>query len=144
MAHFAKLNNNNEVTYVTVVDNSHLYSLTDWTHPDEGVEDEQMGIDFLKRVWGDPNSVWKQCSYNGNLRKNFPGEGFTYDESRDAFIPPRPYPSWLLNEATCQWEPPTPQPEEPAGAPLHGWDEASRSWKELQWSEADQEWLMVG
>jgi hypothetical protein len=113
MAHFAKLDANNYVVFVTV-------------GRDEDKEDE------LTARTGD---VYKQTSYNtkggvhllGNtpLRKNYAGIGYTYDPIRDAFIPPQPFPSWLLNEDTCLWDAPTPMPTD---GQLYNWDEATTSW----------------
>ena len=71
------------------------------------------------------NGTYRQCSYNSTIRKNYPGIGFNYDRERDAFIAPKPYPSWSLNETTCQWEPPTPQPT--SGGP-HWWNEETGTW----------------
>ena len=70
--------------------------------------------------------TWVQTSYNGNFRKNYAGIGYTYDETRDAFYTPQPYPSWTLNETTCQWEAPTPYPDEGN----YAWDEDTLSWIE--------------
>ena len=70
--------------------------------------------------------TWVQTSYNGNFRKNYAGIGYTYDETRDAFYTPQPYPSWTLNETTCQWEAPTPYPDEGN----HTWNENTLSWDE--------------
>lgn len=111
MAHFAKLNENNVVVFVTV-------------GRDEDTEDA------LTARTGD---VYKQTSYNTRggvhlldgtpLRKNFAGIGYTYDEGRDAFIPPKVFPSWILNEDTCVWEPPIPAP-----SPDYQWDEEAQTW----------------
>jgi len=121
MAHFARLDENNTVIHVSVVDNENLLK--------DGVEDEQTGIDYLIGVHG--GGTWKQTSYNNNIRKNYAGIGYTYDEIRDAFIPPQPYPSWLLNEETCLWESPVPYPEETEGNPvMYTWDEETVSWVE--------------
>ena len=84
MAHFAKLGVGNVVETVHVVSND--VALT-----------EQIGVDFLNNLYN-TRDVWKQTSYNNNIRKNYAGIGYSYDEARDAFIPPQPYPSWLLNE----------------------------------------------
>jgi hypothetical protein len=92
MAHFAKVENN-VVTQVIVVSN------TD-TADAQGVEKEYLGAAFCERLLG---GTWKQTSYNGNMRKNYAGIGYTYDSGRDAFIPPKPFPSWILVEETCQW-----------------------------------------
>lgn len=102
MAHFAKLDENNVVTTVIVVDNSIATS-------------ESNGVNFINNLYG-TSDTWKQTSYNTvanthllggtPFRKNYAGIGFTYDESRDAFIPPKPFASWVLNETTCQWKAP--------------------------------------
>lgn len=93
MAHFAELDNN-IVKQVIVVHNNELL--------DNGIESEVKGIAFCQSLFG---GIWKQTSYNGNIRKNFAGIGYTYDQERDAFIPPKPSEgSWILNEETCLWE----------------------------------------
>lgn len=95
MAHFAQLDNNNTVTQVIVVHNNELL--------DNGVESEAKGIAFCKSLFGE-DIRWVQTSYNGNIRKNYAGIGYTYDELRDAFIPPKPEGNWILDEDTCQWQ----------------------------------------
>lgn len=117
MAHFARLDEANVVTQVIVVKN-------DCTLNENGIEDEAIGIQFCQSLYGD-DTIWKQTSYNANLRKNYAGIGFIYDENRDAFIAPKPFNSWQLNETTCKWEAPIPMPE--AGGPYQ-WDEATLSW----------------
>ncbi len=119
MAHFAKLNENNIVLEVNVVDNEHLLDAN-------GIEREELGIAFLVQ-WSGGYPYWKQTSYNGNIRKNYASIGFTYDAVRDAFIEPQTYPSWLLNETTCRWEPPVPYPTD---GKYYVWDEATTSWVE--------------
>jgi hypothetical protein len=119
MAHFAKLNENNIVLEINVVDNEHLLDAN-------GIEREELGIAFLVQ-WSGGYPYWKQTSYNGNIRKNYAGIGFTYDAVRDAFIEPQIYPSWVLNETTCQWEPPVPYPTD---GKYYVWDEATTSWVE--------------
>ena len=104
MAHFAKLNNN-IVTEIVVAEKNFINS---------GL----VGDDFL----------WVQTSYNGNFRKNFAGIGFTYDKTRDAFIPPKPYASWTLVEATCQWEAPVARPDDDK---RYRWDEDITNWVEI-------------
>ena len=95
MAHFAKLDENNIVTHVSVVDN--------WNCVDgDGNESEAVGVAYLKSIHGEDTN-WKQTSYNGNIRKNYAGIGHTFDADRDAFIAPKPYNSWQLNETSCQW-----------------------------------------
>ena len=115
MAHFAKLDVDNKVIGVHVVNNDVITV--------DGVESEQAGIDFLTDLHHHPS--WKQTSYNANFRKNYAGIGFTYDENRDAFIPPKPWASWVLNETTCQWEPPIPYPTDGL---KYGWFEANQEW----------------
>ena len=102
MAHFAKIGLNSKVISVHSVHNNELLDA-------DGVEQEVNGITFLTNLHG--WAIWKQTSYNNNFRKNFAGIGYTYDEDRDAFIPPKPYNSWVLNEETCRWEAPIPEPE---------------------------------
>ena len=93
MSHFAKLDENNVVIQVIVVDNKD-------TADASGVEKEYIGAAFCERLLG---GTWKQTSYNGNFRKNYAGLGYTYDAARDAFIPPKPSDDATLDEATCQW-----------------------------------------
>jgi hypothetical protein len=94
MAHFAQLDESNIVTQVIVVHNNELL--------DNGVESEAKGVAFCQSLLG---GNWVQTSYNGTIRKNFAGIGFTYDQTRDAFIPPKPEEgNWVLNEDTCIWE----------------------------------------
>ncbi len=119
MAHFAKLDQNNIVLGVHVVDNEHLLDANN-------IEREELGIAFLVQ-WSGGYPYWKQTSYNGNIRKNYAGIGFIYDAERDAFIPPQPYPSWILSETTCQWEPLVPYPTD---GKYYAWDEATTSWVE--------------
>jgi len=114
MAHFAQLDDNNSVLHVMVVSNEHEPNGEQWCHEFAG-------------------GRWKQTSYNGNIRKNFAGIGYTYDEQRDAFIPPRPFPSWTLNEDTCRWESPNPKPD----------NQYQYRWSELlvQWIPTNK-WLL--
>ena len=116
MAHFAQLNEADLVINIVVVHNNELL--------EDGQEVEAKGIDFCKWLYG-PETRWVQTSYNGNIRKNYAGMGFLYDSIKDAFIPLKPCSSWILNEDTCQWEPPIPMPED--GGPYQ-WDEATVSW----------------
>lgn len=115
MAHFAKLNSSNIVTQVVVVNNDVLL--------ENNVEVEQKGIDFLVSLFG--QAVWKQTSYSGSIRKNYAGVGYKYDATRDAFIPPRPFNSWALNESTCTWEAPVAHPD---GDGIYRWDEDTVQW----------------
>ena len=118
MAHFAELDNNNHVLRVIVVGNKD-------TSDANGVEKESIGVAFCERLFG---GTWKQTSYNANLRKNYAGIGFTYDSVRDAFIAPKPFNSWTLNESTCQWQAPTAMPND---GKRYRWDEPSLSWKPI-------------
>jgi hypothetical protein len=121
MAHFAKLNANNEVTEIHVVSNDIATT-------------EQAGIDFLHATHG-PNDTWKQTSYNTQggvhrldgtpFRKNYAAIGFIYDADEDAFIRKNPYPSWTLNKTTWDYEPPTPAPDD---GDRYEWDEETNSW----------------
>jgi len=123
MAHFAKLDENNIVLQVVVVND--LY--------------EADGENWCKELFG--TDSWKQTSYNTRggvhyaansnspdegtaLRKNYAGVGYSYNPTLDAFIPPQPFPSWLLDETTCQWEPPVPPPD----SGIHTWNEDTQSW----------------
>lgn len=87
-------------------------------------ESEPLGIAFLTE-WSGGYTNWKQTSYNASFRKNFAGIEFTYDQILDAFIPPKPYPSWLLDTITCQWQAPVPYPND---GKEYIWDEATQSW----------------
>jgi len=114
MAHFAKIDENNIVTQVVVVDNKD-------TSDAEGVEKEHIGAAHLEKILG---GNWKQTSYNGNMRKNYAGIGYTYRADIDAFVPPKPFPSWLLN-ADAQWEPPVAMPTD---GQMYVWDEENINW----------------
>ena len=120
MAHFCKLGVGNIVEEVHVVKNE---VITDNT----GNEQEQLGVDFLNNLYG-TRDVWKQTSYNGNFRKNYAGKGYTYDQERDAFIPPKPFNSWTLNEETCLWEAPTAYPDD---GKFYNWNEENQTWDEI-------------
>ena len=126
MASFAKIGLNSKVIEVLSVHNNVLKD-------SNGVEQEVNGIDFLTKLTGYP--VWKQTSYNTHggvhdnggtpLRKNHAGIGYTYDEDRDAFIPKKPYNSWILNEDTCLWEAPV---AKPIDNNKYSWNEENQSW----------------
>ena len=129
MASFAKIGLNNKVIEVLSVVNEVL-------HDSNGIEREDIGIDFLTKLTGYP--IWKQTSYNTHggvhnnggtpFRKNHAGIGYTYDEDRDAFIPKKPYNSWVLNEDTCLWESPIPYPQDN---------------NEYKWNEQNQTWDII-
>ena len=122
MAHFAKLGIGNIVEQVIVVSN-------------DVAPTEQAGVDFINQLYN-TQDVWKQVSYNTAkgvhllggtpFRKNYPGIGYIYDEGRDAFIPPKPFNSWILNENTCTWDSPLPYPED---GNVYNWDEDNLNWK---------------
>lgn len=118
MAHFAKLDENNNVLAVHVVVNDVITI--------NGSESEQAGIDFLTGLHG--HSLWKQTSYNGTFRKNYAGIGYTYDSSRDAFIPPKPFNSWILNEDTCLWDAPIAYPID---GNMYIWNEENLAWEAI-------------
>ena len=113
MAHFAEIGLNNTVLQVIVVHNNELLD-------ENGQESEAKGAEFCRNLFG---GTWLQTSYNGTFRKNFAGVGYIYDAQRDAFIPPKPYPSWVLVEETCQWTAPVAKPEG-----MYSWDEALQNW----------------
>ncbi len=118
MGHYAKIDENNVVTQVVVVDNKDMSDAS-------GVEKEHIGAAHLEKILG---GTWKQTSYNGNIRKNYAGIGYTYREDIDAFVPPKPFASWLLN-ANAQWEAPVAMPTD---GKMYSWDEATTSWVETQ------------
>jgi len=118
MAHFAQLNAENLVTQVIVVANPD-------TADQDGVENEAIGIEFCTNLLG---GTWKQTSYNARIRKNYAGVGYKYDAELDAFIPPQPFASWILNNETAQWEAPTPYPTEEG---RFTWNEETKSWDEV-------------
>lgn len=109
MSHFAELDKNNVVLRVVVGNND---------HPDEG----------LSWIENNLGGKWIQTSYNANIRKHFAGPGYTYDSELDAFIPPKPFESWILDEATCTWQPPHP---EPTDGKYYKWDEDAQNWTEI-------------
>ena len=115
MAHFAEIGLNNTVVRVIVVKNDLLMDA-------DGNESEQLGVDFCRDLFG---GIWLQTSYNGTIRKNFAATGYTYDAARDAFIPPQPYSSWVLNNTTCNWEAPVTQPDD---GNMYIWNESTLSW----------------
>ena len=116
MAHFAKIGLNSKVIEVQKIHNNELLDA-------DGIEQEVNGVNFLTTLTG--WAIWKQTSYNGNIRKNFAGIGFTYDEDRDAFIPPKPFNSWTLNETTCLWEAPVAYPDD---GQAYTWNETNQQW----------------
>jgi len=120
MAHFAELDENNVVLRVIVVSNAETVDVN-------GVEREEIGVAFCRSLFG-PSTVWKQTSYNSSFRKNYAGAGYLYDATRDAFVPPNPFPSWVLNEQTCLWDAPVAYPDD---GKKYRWDEPTLSWIEV-------------
>lgn len=118
MAHFAQLDENNIVTQVIVVHNKEILD-------EAGHESEDIGIAFCQSLFG---GNWKQTSYNASFRKNYAGIGYAYDAGRDAFISPKPFPSWILDEETCGWNPPVPRPIDDK---IYSWDEDNQQWVEV-------------
>jgi hypothetical protein len=127
MASFAKIENNIVITVVSVVN--------EVLKDSNGVEQESIGVQFLRTLYNEPNAIWKQTSYNtvGGIhqlggtpfRKNHAGIGFTYDETRDAFIAPKPFNSWILNETTCIWDAPAARPQDNN---KYIWNEETLNW----------------
>jgi hypothetical protein len=127
MASFAKLNNNIVERVESVVN--------EVIKDSNGVEQEQLGIEFLKSLYGQDTN-WKQTSYNTVIgihrlggtpfRKNHAGIGYSYDETRDAFIAPKPYNSWILNESTCNWDAPVARPDDNN---IYTWNEETLNWE---------------
>jgi hypothetical protein len=119
MAHFARIDDNNVVQQVVVVDNKD-------TADASGVEKEHIGAAHLEKILG---GTWKQTSYNGNFRKNYAGLGYTYyPPPIDGFAAPQPFQSWSLNVKTCQWEPPVPAPTDG----MYFWNESALAWVQAQ------------
>jgi hypothetical protein len=116
MAHFAELDENNVVLRVVVTDND---------APNEG-------LDWLLETFG---GTWIQTSYNRTIRKHFAGIGYSYDEVLDAFIPPQPYPSWILNKQTCQWEAPIPYP---TNGFSYRWNVVNGDWELIDYAESTE------
>ena len=118
MAHFAEIDNQNKVLRVIVVNNEVLLD-------QNGVEQESLGIQFCQQLF---SGNWVQTSYNASFRKNLAGIDYTYDPILDAFIPPKPYPSWLLNTETCKWQAPIPYPND---GKEYIWNEELLAWEAL-------------
>lgn len=118
MAHFAEIGLNNIVLRVIVVNNNDCLD-------ENGQESEAKGAEFCRNLLG---GTWVQTSYNRTMRKNYANPGFIYDSSRDAFIAPKPFPSWVLNESTCIWEAPIPMPNDG----LYLWNEEQMSWQLIE------------
>jgi hypothetical protein len=119
MAHFSELDDNNIVLRVIVVSNQECLD-------ENSQESEQKGISFCQKLFG---GRWIQTSYNGNIRKNYAGIGYLYDEIKDAFIPPKPFESWVLNEDTCLWEAPFNPPDNDN---FYMWNEELVTWDKIE------------
>jgi len=130
MSTFAKIENNIVVKVESVVN--------EVLQDSNGVEQESIGIEFLRTLYKEPDAIWKKTSYNTKanvhslggtpFRKNHAGIGYTYDEDKDAFIPPKPYPSWILDEETCTWQSPIDMPN--SETPLF-WNEDNQTWDSI-------------
>ena len=124
MAHFAQLDENNVVTQVIVVGNNELLDAN-------GQEREELGVAFCQRLFG---GNWKQTSYNHNLRFRYAGIGYSYNESLDAFVPPKPFASWTLDSETANWKAPVDMPSDAGtGEPpkMYNWNEEHTRWDEV-------------
>ena len=119
MAHFAEIDSEGTVQRVLVVSNDRITQ--------DGEEVEELGTAYLQNMF--PDTDWMQTSYNDNFRKRYAGKGMKYDVERDAFIPPQPFPSWLLNEESLSWEAPFPMPDDDK---FYKWDEENQSWVETE------------
>ena len=118
MAHFAEIDQFGKVKRVIVADNKDTADAL-------GVEKEHIGAAFCEKLFG---GTWKQTSYNGNFRKNYAGIGYDWDEARNAFVPPKPFASWVLDENTCQWKAPIPMPTD---GKMYSWNEGTQAWDEV-------------
>ena len=127
MAHFAKLGVGNIIEKVSVVSNDIATT-------------EQAGVDFINNLYN-TRDVWKQTSYNGNIRKNFAGIDYTYDQTRDAFIGPKPFNSWILNEDTCLWEAPISYPNTFTKSLTNS--EGDTIPDKYYWHEQTQTWILI-
>ena len=116
MAHYARIGVGNIVIETHVLNNDVLMK--------DGVENEQQGVEFLQNLFSN-RDLYIQTSYNNSFRKNYAGKGYSYDSTRDAFIPSKLFNSWTLNEDTCQWEAPTAMPDD---GKEYEWNEGTTSW----------------
>jgi len=126
MSHFAKIDKDNIVQGVHVVDNENLLN-------EQGVEEESIGVAFLDKVHG-AGHTWVQTSYNHNFRKQYAGKGFTYDKTNDVFIQPQLFPSWSL-DSSFDWQPPTSMPADASGGgdgKHYFWNEDTQAWDEME------------
>ena len=123
MAYFAKIHSSNNVV-------SAVISVANQNCLDENnQENENVGIAHIQSVTDNEEGYyWKQTSFNHRIRKHFAGIGLTYDSNRDAFLLPKPFASWILNEDTCNWGPPVPEPEESTVMRPYQWNEETQTW----------------
>jgi len=124
MAHFAEIDNDNIVLRVTVV-------YDEDTADADGNEVDAIGEAFCTNLLG---GTWKRTSYNDNYRVRYAGIGHTFNAGRDAFIEPQPFPSWVINDDTVDWEAPTPRPDDDKS---YSWDEDTTSWVEVERVEVE-------
>lgn len=129
MAHFVELDENNYVIRGLVINNDVITK--------DGIEVEQLGIDFLKQIFGQ-DTKWKQTSYNQTFRYNYAYEGCLYDKDWDAFITPQPFQSWKLDYETFQWIPPVPKPEKQPGY-IWRWSEINKDWVRYSTQSGEKE-----
>ena len=120
MAHFAEIDNDNQVVRVVRVDNNKCVDA-------DGIESEQVGVDFLKSLYGE-NTNWAQTSYNGRSRQMYAGQGYIYLPDQDIFVPPNPFPSWTLNRSAGKWVAPVPEPEHDELKEATIWNEDEQKW----------------
>lgn len=120
MAHFAEIDANNVVLRVVVIGNAD-------TSDAAGVEKEHIGAAFCEKLFG---GTWKKTSYNGNIRKRYAGIGYTFNAELDAFVPPKPFPSWTLNSETADWQAPVAMPV--VEGKRYAWNEATQAWDEVE------------
>jgi len=139
VAHFAQLDENNIVQQVIVISNNDIID------EETGEESELKGIQLCKSLLGEDTN-WKQTSYNGGFRKNYAGYGFKYNATKNAFIPPQPYDSWILNDDDCQWYPPISRPKtmiNPDGETLSEAIFARTVWDEEQYNQTGDGWKLL-
>ena len=144
MANFAKLDENNIVTEVIFVNN-------DVVLDQNGVEQEQLGIEFLKKHCKDPNSKWVQTSYNNNFRTRFAGVGYKYDEQKNMFIPQKPYSNFVFSDVTLDWEAPIPEPitvsfteaDNSQTGVVHIWNESLARWEGQSVEDSSRKFLWL-
>lgn len=123
MAHFARLDSFNRVDKVIVISNTDILD-------ENGVEDENAGIQLCRQIVGNENSTWVQTSFNSSFRNKFAGLGYEYSPENDVFIEPKPYDSWTLNQVTFDWEPPVTRPSDFDTEPYE-WNESEREWERV-------------